>query len=80
MKHPIDLIGRNPEKKRVRKNPWNTLPSREKNIMIDLASTMPCYSQMREGWYTASCYESKTRPVCANCRILNRLQKLLEGK
>jgi hypothetical protein len=45
--------------------------------MEDLANTMPCYSQTRDGWYTPSCYEANARPACVNCLILKRLHRLL---
>lgn len=60
-----------------RKDPWNELPRREANIMRDLANTMPCYGQMRDGWYSASCYEAKRKRKCVNCAILKRAHKRL---
>ena len=66
--------------KRERRDPWLELPRREANIMRDLAQTLHCYSQQRDGWYTPSCYESRARRACTNCNILKRLHRLLKER
>jgi hypothetical protein len=56
------------------------LPARDKSLLKDLADRMPCYSQMRDGWYTDSCFEAgkATRNCCDNCRMLKRVRSRLE--
>ena len=52
------------------------LPARDRRLLKDLAARMPCYRQLREGWYVDSCFDAE-RPVrqcCDNCRVLKRVQ------
>ena len=51
----------------------------DQRILTDLAGCLECGRQLREGWYSRSCFEQglSSERSCVGCRVLLRVQKRL---